>query len=77
MESNITNIDILKSFRICNKCSQCLPIATHFAVRRRVCHECFKEVKRNYYKDNLMKFKTYYQEKKLTGVATSFKVPKK
>ena len=74
MTENYSNI--LITFRICSKCSVVKVVASEFKPKRQECNDCFKQRKRDYYKDNLMKFKTYYQEKKTTGVATSFKTVK-
>ena len=74
MEVSITNMintinsnlqNVLVSCKICSKCNQCKP-NDNFKPKRKECNECLLERKRQYYRDNLMKFKEYYQVKKLT-----------
>jgi len=81
MDNSITNMinlintnlhGVLRSCKLCSKCNQCKP-NDNFKPKRKECNDCLLERKRQYYKDNLMKFKTYYLEKKITGEATSFK----
>jgi len=73
MDTTITNIinvintnlnDVLKSYKLCSKCNQCKP-NENFKPKRKECNECLLERKRQYYRDNLMKFKEYYQSKKV------------
>lgn len=54
-------INTLKNFRICSKCEQCKEII-NFKPKRQECNECLLERKRQYYRDNIMKFKKYYVE---------------
>lgn len=72
MEVSITNIintinsnlqNVLISYKICSKCNQCKP-NEFFKPKRKECNECLLERKRQYYRDNLMKFKEYYQVNK-------------
>jgi hypothetical protein len=74
MDTSITNMintinsnlqNVLISCKICSKCNQCKP-NDNFKPKRKECNECLLERKRQYYRDNLMKFKEYYQVKKLT-----------
>ena len=74
MDSSITNMinlintnlhGVLASCKLCSKCNQCKP-NDNFKPKRKECNECLLERKRQYYRDNLMKFKEYYQVKKLT-----------
>jgi hypothetical protein len=73
MDTTITNIinvintnlnNVLKSCKLCSKCNQCKP-NDNFKPKRKECNECLLERKRQYYRDNLMKFKDYYQSKKV------------
>lgn len=68
MENSINNIintinanlnGVLSSCKICSKCNQCKP-NDNFKPKRKECNECLLERKRQYYRDNLMKFKAYY-----------------
>ena len=74
MENSINNMitlintnlnSVLVSCKICSKCNQCKP-NDNFKPKRKECNTCLLERKRQYYRDNLMKFKEYYQVKKLT-----------
>ena len=73
MDSSITNMinlintnlhGVLVSCKLCSKCNQCKP-NDNFKPKRKECNECLLERKRQYYRDNLMKFKEYYQSKKV------------
>ena len=73
MEVSITNMintinsnlqNVLVSCKICSKCNQCKP-NDNFKPKRKECNECLLERKRQYYRDNLMKFKEYYQVNKV------------
>ena len=73
MDTSINNIintinanlhSVLSSCKICSKCNQCKP-NDNFKPKRKECNECLLERKRQYYIDNLMKFKDYYQSKKV------------
>ena len=55
---------VLSSCKLCSKCNQCKP-NDNFKPKRKECNECLLERKRQYYRDNLMKFKDYYQSKKV------------
>jgi hypothetical protein len=73
MDSSITNMinlintnlhSVLASCKLCSKCNQC-KTNDNFKPKRKECNECLLERKRQYYRDNLMKFKEYYQVNKL------------
>jgi hypothetical protein len=73
MDTSINNIintinanlhSVLSSCKLCSKCNQCKP-NDNFKPKRKECNECLLERKRQYYRDNLMKFKDYYQSKKV------------
>jgi hypothetical protein len=69
METSINNIintinanlhNVLVSYKLCSKCNLCKP-NDNFKPKRKECNTCLLERKRQYYRDNLMKFKEYYQ----------------